>query len=244
MSIIYKDSELKPQQRYVVQDVSKLSRDTKRFVGLPGIFLGVSGSTASVRLTNNMHKVPVRALINVVGYKAKSVRGDNADGFVVIARNPLGIPVGRAYLDPVNVTETDAIFVIDDKELKIPLSILASLVKIKPKVQKEHKKTDPSPESPVDSLPVVDNSTQQEDHLEVPPIIRNLLPDVDFAAVRSSVCKKPGEYSDYEYNLHPTIEEADKANALIQKRMFEKELLGEAEAELSKSFEKIRSKNQ
>lgn len=140
MSVIYSDSELQVDSKYLIQDVTKLSRDTKRFVGLPAIFKQIQNSTAHVRITGNMQTVPVRSLISVKGFIAKGVQAENADAFAVIAQNSLGIPVGRTFIGVDGLTSTHAIFLIDGKELRVPLDILASFVRVKEKVAKEVKK--------------------------------------------------------------------------------------------------------
>ena len=121
MSTIYAESDLIANRSYKVQDVSHI-RDAKRFIGLSALFKQVSNTTASVRITSTMQYVPVRCLIFVKGFVAKSVQAKNAEGFAIIAQNGLGIPVGRAYLNPTSVTDTHAVFDIEGKEVTILLN--------------------------------------------------------------------------------------------------------------------------
>ncbi len=84
MSTIYTESDLIANRSYKVQDVSHI-RDAKRFIGLSALFKQVSNTTASVRITSTMQYVPVRCLIFVKGFVAKSVQAKNAEGFSIIA---------------------------------------------------------------------------------------------------------------------------------------------------------------
>lgn len=240
MSSIYTDSELQVDSRYTVQDVTKLSRDTKRFVGLPAIFKQVVGSTAHVRITSTMQTVPVRSLINVKGFVAKGVQAENADAFAVIAQNNLGIPVGRAYLGPDSVTETHAVFTIDGKVIKLPLDILASLVRIKEKVPKEVKKAAKKTGIPVEAVALLDSPEDRQDIEEIPSAIMKMFPNLNVKDLKETLYKQEGVFLDYHDNIHETLQEADRANAVIRHKILEAKLIELAEKNLKASFKEVR----
>lgn len=218
MSIVYTESDLVPNQSYKIQDVSQI-RDAKRFIGITCLFKQVSNTTASVRITGNMQSVPVRCLIHVKGFVAKSVQSKNAEGFAVIAQNALGIPVGRAYLSPINVTATHAVFDIEGKELKLPLDILCSLVRIQEKKSKEVKKIEKEVEKdgiPPELVRLLDKPWNREPITTIPAFVTKLLPDLNLEDIRDIVNHEDDVYSDFEANPHATMAEADKANEVIR----------------------------
>lgn len=218
MSTIYTESDLVADRSYKVQDVSQI-RDAKRFIGLSALFKQVSNTTASVRITGTMQSVPVRCLINVKGFVAKSVQAKNAEGFAVMAQNGLGIPVGRAYLNPISVTDTHAIFDIDGKEVKLPLDILCSLVRIKEKKSKEVKKIEKAAEKdgvPIELISFLDQPQHREPITAMPSFITKLLPDLNLGDMRDIVNHEEDVYSDFEGNPHATMAEADKSNEVIR----------------------------
>lgn len=227
MSTIYTESDLIADRSYKVQDVSQI-RDAKRFIGLSALFKQVSNTTASVRITSTMQYVPVRCLIFVKGFVAKSVQAKNAEGFAIIAQNGLGIPVGRAYLNPTSVTDTHAVFDIEGKEVKLPLDILCSLVRIKEKKSKEVKKIEKSTEKdgvPPELISLLDQPGNREPITTIPAFVTKLLPNLNLEDIRDIVNHEEDVYSDFDGNPHATMAEADKANEVIRyKRLAAKAL--------------------
>lgn len=218
MSTIYTDSDLIADRSFKIQDVSQI-RDAKRFVGLSALFKQVSNTTASVRITGTMQSVPVRCLIFVKGFVAKSVQAKNAEGFAVVAQNGLGIPVGRAYLNPVSVSDTHATFDIEGKEVKLPLDILCSLVRIKEKKSKEVKKIEKAAEKdgvPSELINFLDQPQHREPITTMPAFITKLLPDLNLEDMRDIVNHEEDVYSDFDGNPHATMAEADKANEVLR----------------------------
>ena len=241
MSIIYTESDLVPNQSYKIQDVSQI-RDAKRFIGLQALFKQVSNTTASVRITGNMQSVPVRCLIKVKGFEAKSVQSKNAEGFAVIAQNALGIPVGRAYLNPTAVTGTHAVFDIDGKEVKLPLEILCSLVRIKEKKTKEIKKVAKETGVSPEMIRLIDQPSNREPITAIPAFVSKLLPDLNIDDIRDIVNHEDDVISDFEGNPHATMAEADKANEIIRHKKLATKILAliqkQAEAQLTESRNK------
>lgn len=241
MSIIYTESDLVPNQSYKIQDVSQI-RDAKRFIGLQALFKQVSNTTASVRITGNMQSVPVRCLIKVKGFEAKSVQSKNAEGFAVIAQNALGIPVGRAYLNPTAVTGTHAVFDIEGKEVKLPLEILCSLVRIKEKKTKEIKKVAKETGVSPEMVSLLDQPSHREPITAMPAFISKLLPDLNMDDIRDIVNHEEDVYSDFDANPHATMAEADKANEVIRHKRLSVKVLAliqkQAEAQLTESRNK------
>ena len=241
MSIIYTESDLVPNQSYKIQDVSQI-RDAKRFIGLQALFKQVSNTTASVRITGNMQSVPVRCLIKVKGFEAKSVQSKNAEGFAVIAQNALGIPVGRAYLNPTAVTGTHAVFDIDGKEVKLPLEILCSLVRIKEKKTKEIKKVAKETGVSPEMIRLIDQPSNREPITAIPAFVSKLLPDLNIDDIRDIVNHEDDVISDFDGNPHATMEEADKANEIIRHKKLATKILAlvqkQAEAQLTESRNK------
>lgn len=241
MSAIYTESELKEDVAYVVQDIKKLSKDTKRFVGLKATFKQVTNSTAHVRITGNMQSVPVRSIISVKGFIATPVRAVNAHGFAVIAQNNLGIPVGRAYLNPVSVNSTHAVFDIDGKRLSLPLEILASLVRIEEKKDKEvikeekkiSKRTGISPEL----IAVFDDASARADVEDpLPTFIKRIFPNINLEDLRDQLKHRKGVYSDLLGELHETIADAERANAIIRHEILAEDVALLAAEEVKKQM--------
>lgn len=230
MSVIYIDSVLKPDTKYKVQDVSKFPKDKLYLVGKDVIFKAVTGSTASVRGTGgNMMEIPVRSLIKVNGFKAKGVAAKNADGFVVVAQNGLKIEVGTAYLNPTQVTNTHATFIIDGRIVKLPLDICAALVKEEVKidkdVKKELKKASKASGISVHMVQALDSDTNRKDLDAVPAFILKLFPQLNIDYVKDLLKQQDGVYADYEGNPHSTVEEADKANTILRHKMLEQKIV-------------------
>lgn len=217
MSYIYTDSELKDNVSYRIQNIKKLSKDTQRFINLKAIFKYPIGSTAHCYITGTMQTVPIRALINVKGFVASPVRASNAHGFAVVAQNNLGLPLGRAFINPVSVNDTQAVFDIENKLIKIPLDILCSLVRIEEKVNKEVKKV--SKETGI-SINLVNQLDIPEARLDVldplPSFVNKLFPQLNIEDIKDQLKKKEKVWFDYEGNDHPTIAECDKANSVIR----------------------------
>lgn len=225
MSTIYNDSILVKDKVYVVQDILKLGRDTKRFVGLKATFHRVVNSTAEARITGTMQEISARSLIKVKGYTARPVRSENADGFAVGVQNSLGLPVGRAYLNPVKTDDTHAWFELDGREVKIPLDILISLVKDKEVIdkdtQKERKKISKNVGISQKMLDALDNPEARKDSEDpLPMFIERFFPNLNVKDVMEEVRKEEKLVHDYDGNLHTSIIEADKANALLRNKYF------------------------
>jgi hypothetical protein len=243
MSTIYYDSELKENEKYTVQDIKKL-RSSEKYIGHVVQFRYMNGLTAHVRWTNNMHTLPARALIKVPGYVASTVHSKNAHAFAVIGQNSLGLPVGRVYIGPTGVTETHAIFSIDGKELKIPLDILASMVKVKEKITKEVKKTLKKTEDSArlgQFIEILDNPEAREPIGEVPAMVQKLFPDVTLAEITDVVNKEEGLWSDYDNNPHLSMEEADRANVIIKDKRIAAKFGKMAEIKVQKAFAETRN---
>lgn len=246
MSTIYTDSILVKDKNYIIKDIPKLSKETKRLTNQKCTFNYVIGSTAHGRVTGNMNTVPVRSLIDVKGYEAKPVRAVNAHGFAVIAQNNLGIPVGQAYLNPTSVDDTYATFDINGKEVKIPLDILASLVRIKEKkdtkVKRETTKVSKATGVPSEAIDIIDASEARTDIQEVPAFISKLLPNLNINDIRDRLRQKPGIFADYNGEVHETIEAADRANTLIRYGLIQEELSNIVKDETISQFEAIKNK--
>lgn len=246
MSTIYTDSILIENTGYKVQDIPKLSKETKRFIGLKCLFNYMVGSTAHGRITGTMQAVSARSLIDVKGYEAKPVRAVNADGFAVVAQNQLGIPVGQAYLNPTSVDDTYATFDINSKEVKVPLDILASLVRIKEKkdtvVKRETTKVSKATGIPSEAIDIIDTSDARVDIEEVPAFINKLLPTLNINDIRDRLKQKPGVFADYNGDIHETIEAADRANTLIRYSFIQEELTNKIKEEATEQFEAIKNK--
>lgn len=241
MSELYTDSILKENQKYLIQDIKGL-RDTKRFIGLSCLFRYIpkGSSTASVMITGTMQSVPVRCLIYVKGYIAASVNSENADGFAVIQNNNLGLPVGQAYLAPDKVDNLYAYFTIDSKSIKVPLSILCSLVKVKEKINTKTSKALKSKNIPVEALEELSNSSLRKDILEVPSSLSKLLPNLNKQDLYNTIKTKTKEVFDYSGEVHSSIEEADRANTILRHKMLEEILLELANEHFKNSFQSIR----
>lgn len=246
MSTIYTDSILIKDRNYIVKDIPKLSKESKKLINCKCTFNYVIGSTAHGRITGNMNTVPVRSLIDVKGYIAKPVRAVNAHGFAVVAQNQLGIPVGQAYLNPTSVDDTYAVFDINGKEVKVPLDILASLVRIKEKkdtiVKRGTTKVSKATGVPSEAIDIIDTSDARVDIEEVPAFINKLLPNLNINDIRDRLKQKPGVFADYNGDIHETIEAADRANTLIRYSFIQEELTNKIKEEATEQFEAIKNK--
>lgn len=241
MSVQTNEAVLVKQKKFRVQKVSKFPTDNrKHLIGKDVLLLDITGSTASIRWGDNKHFIPARSLINVKGFTAKGVQAKNADGFVVISQNVLKIEVGTAYLNPTGVTETHAVFDIEGKTVKLPLEILASLVRDKvviPKeVKKEAKKTGISPEL----VAVLDNPEDRKDIEGIPAVIMKLLPHVNINDIRDVLYNKDEVYCDYEGEMHSSFAEADKANNVIRHKALEAKLIELININIKNEFDSTR----
>lgn len=242
MSIQTNEAVLVKQKKYRVQKVSKYPTDDRRkaLIGKDVLLLDIVGSTASVRWGDNKHWIPVRSLINVKGFTAKGVQAKNADGFVVYAQNSLKIEVGTAYLNPTNVTGTHAVFEIEGKTIKLPLDILASLVRDKIVVPKEIKKVAKQTGIDPEVINLLDNPELRKDLEEIPSAILKLLPNVNISDIKDTLYNKNEVYSDYLGELHSSLVEVDKANTIIRSKLTEDALLELIKLNLKNEFELIR----
>lgn len=245
MSAIYTDSVLKADQKYKIQDVSKFPKDRKYLIGMHVVFKSVSNTTAQVRATGgNMLEVPVRSLVNVVGFTAKGVSAKNADGFVVIAQNNFKIPVGTAYLNPTGVNETHATFEVSGQTVKIPLDICAALVKdvvkVDKEVTKELKKSSKASGISVELVQAFEDESNRKDIDSIPSFVMKLFPNLNIDYIKDLLKQQDGVYADYEGNPHSTIEEADKANTIIRHKLFESKINAMVEEHTRIAFQKGR----
>lgn len=244
MSTMYTESDLVKQKKFRVQAVSKFPTDNrKHLIGKDVLLLDISGSTASIRWAGeNKHYIPVRSLINVKGFTAQGVQAKNADGFAVVAQNSLSIPVGRAYLNPTSVSAKHASFDIDGKEVKLPLEILCSLVRIKEKKTKEIKKVAKETGVSPEMIRLIDQPSNREPITAIPAFVSKLLPDLNIDDIRDIVNHEDDVISDFEGNPHATMAEADKANEIIRHKKLATKILAliqkQAEAQLTESRNK------
>lgn len=240
MSTIYRDSELQENEKYVVQDIKQL-RDAKRYIGKTVQFVYPKASTAHVRWTNNMHTLPIRALIKVPGYIANPINFENADAFAVVCQNDIPLPVGRVYIGPTSVTETHVIFTIDGKDVSIPRNILASMAKIKEKPTKEVKKVIKATGVSKEMVDVLDKPEHREDIDAIPSIVLKIFPELNIEEIKDQLSKEEDFYGDYEGNPHLTQEEADRANAVIRHKRLSAKITKLIEAKVTKEFQTKRT---
>lgn len=220
MSSIYTDSILIPQQKYKVQDIPKAGKEAKRFKNQSALFTQIVLDEASVRITNNMHALPIRSLIYVEGFIANPVRAENAHGFAVVRQNNLDIPVGQAYLDPVRVSDTHAFFDIEGKEVSIPLTIVCSLVRVKEKHAKEiDKVVKETGVSHTLTKLLDDKEASKEPKDPLPAFVKKLFPNLIVEEVRENITKQHNPVYDMDGNDHNTIAEAERANVRIKQRI-------------------------
>lgn len=243
---VYTDSALVIDKRYLVQEVSKFPKKKDYMIGQYCVLKQIVGSTAHVMFTSRMTEIPVRSLIQVPEYTAKGVQAKNADGFVVVTQNTLGIPVGTAYLNPEEVTKTHFKLTVAGKLVSIPLDIVAALKKNKAlekpvNAEKVSKATGVSPQLVVVVDELVAPHSNREDIKEVPPSLMKLLPGVNLVELRDTLLSSPMECFDYEGNVHSSIAECDKANTRIRHKGLTKLLVRRANQRFEEEAEAIRN---
>ena len=243
MTTVYTESVLKTDKRYLVQDVSKFPKAKSFMIGQHCILKQIVGSTAHVMFTGRMTEIPVRSLIDVVGFHAKAVSAKNADGFVVIKQNTLGLPVGTAYLNHVKEKSDNDYVVIETngKEVKIPFDILGALVrnKKKEKAVRSDKIAGKTGFTPA-MVEVMDElAAPHENRLDndfIPSTIIKLLPGVNLVELRDLLRSESDVFYDYEGNDHKTISDCDKANTRIRHRLLKERLMKMANRTLEESW--------
>ena len=236
---IYTESILEINQRYVVQDVSKFPKEKGYMIGQPCLLKQIVGSIAHVSFTGRMTEIPVRSLIKVKGYTAKSVRSENADGFVVIHQNNLEIKVGTSYLNVKDITKTHLIMIVEGKEIRVPLAICCPLVKDS-KTEKQINTSKVTKETGIpenvveDAIEYIAPVSNRKDITELPSSLLKLLPNVNIQDIKDELEATEGVFFDYEGNDHLTVALADKANTKIRHKRLTKKLIDLATKFLSK----------
>lgn len=252
ITTVYSDSVLQIDKRYLVQNVTKFPKLRSYMIGQYCVLKQIVGSTAHVMFTGRMCEIPVRSLIDVTGYHAKSVNAKNADGFVVIKQNTLGIPVGTAYInhDKEKSTTEYVVVHVNGKEVKIPFDILAALVsnRKKEKVVKATKLVK-STGLPSEVIALTDELVapikNRLDINEIPASVLKMLPGINIQELRDHIKTQMSEnvvYFDYEGNDHPTIAECDKANSKIRHKELEKLLTKEVLDKFKEEWNESRTK--
>lgn len=225
MSFKYEESVLIYQQKYTVQDVSKFPKEDKYMIGTSVLLTDITNSSASITTNGRKKYIPVRALIKVKGFEAKGVRAENADGFAIVAKNTIGLPVGMAFIGPESIQNDKAIFTIDGKQIRIPLNICCSLVRIKEKVSKKIVKetiTEDTNGIPTEVIQTIDASSLRQDIDGIPESVLRLLPNVNIKDIKEVLyTKTQGVYSDYNGEIHETLAACDKANTVIRHKMIQ-----------------------
>ena len=244
-SVIDLSSVLLINTKYRVMETTKIPLSKQFIIGKEVLLLSINNKTASVRHGGNKHEVPVRALINVVGYTCKGVAHKNADGFVVVSKNKLGLEVGTAYLNPVAVSDTTFTVEVDGKRITIPLDIVCSLVKnvkaesnvgVK-KIKNNTQLSDSAIETTAELMAPSDN---RQDIERLPAVVQKLLPNTNLSVLRAHLRQSDGVYADYEGNVHNTVEEADKANTILRHKMLEQKILTMVEEHTRLEFQSNR----
>ena len=241
MSTRYDDSALVTNKQYTVQDVPKFPSNKKFMIGKLALLVQVTNTTASVRFTNNLHEIPVRALFNIAGYTARSVHAKNADGFVIKCNNEFGIAIGTAFLEPDSVTDTHAVFTINGATLKLPLNILIALERNKVKVTKVKKiKSENGAVVPTTVVEAVAGAIQIPDISKLPSAVSKILPELNIPELITRVKTAPLECFDFNGNDHDTIEKAIIANSRFLHEQIQKIIIEEVNNGLNTKFEEIR----
>lgn len=242
MSTLYIDSIVKVQKKYTVQNVSKFPQDKNFLIGKDVLVTEIDGTSASVRFgSTTRHWIPVRSLISVQGYSAKSVHAKNADGFVVKGPNPLNIEPGTAYLEPTKVDESHVFFTIDGKELKFPLTMFIKLVrnvvKVKDrKVRKEAKDTG----VPVSIIEAVAGAIKVPAITELPSAVTKILPDLNIPVLIDTIKNNPIEVFDFSGDVHESITSAMLSNEKYIHSLIQKMIMAEVTKILGSQFSIIR----
>ena len=245
VTTVYTESVLEINKRYTVQKVSKFPKTREYMIGQQCVLKQLVGTTAHVMFTGRMCEIPIRSLIEVIGYHAQAVHAKNADGFVVNSQNSLGLAVGTAYLNH-NKDKSDSKNIVMDikgKEVKIPFEILTALVsnkrKEKPvKVSKIAEKTGFSPELVEAMSELAAPHENREDIDFIPASIKKLLPGVNLVELRDLLRTEEDVWYDMEGNDHKTIAEVDKANTKIRNRIFKERMIKLASKRLSDDWDK------
>ena len=240
VTTVFTESVLEINKRYMVQGVSKFPKAKEYMIGQHCVLKQIVGSTAHVMFTGRMTEIPIRSLVDVTGYHPKGVSAKNADGFVVIKQNTLGIAVGTAYLnhDKEKSNSDYVVVCVNGKEIKIPFDILGALVrnKKKEKVIKADKLAEKTGFTPA-MVEVMDelNAPQQnrEDNEFIPPSIIKLLPGVNLVELRNLLRSDEDVFFDYSGEPHKTIAECDKANTKIRHKLFKERLMALATKKLN-----------
>ena len=247
-SVIDLSSVLLINTKYRVVETTKMPLSKQFIIGKEVLLLSINNKTASVRHGGNKHEVPVRALINVVGYTCKGVAHKNADGFVVVSKNKLGLEVGTAYLNPVAVSDTTFTVEVDGKRITVPLDIVCSLVKnvkaesnvgVK-KIKNNTQLSDSVIETTAELMAPSDN---RQDIERLPAVVQKLLPNTNLSVLRAHLRQSDGVYADYEGNLFNTIEEADKSNTKIRHKLLQDKLMVLINKRIENEFEQVRTKD-
>ncbi len=246
MSIMLTETQLIEDSKYTINKVSHCSKDVTNLVGLKALFRYPSGSSAIVLVTGSMKAVPIRSLVVVKGFELKPVAPKNADGFVVTTKNLL-FPVGTSFLYPESITETHAVFLLEEKTVRVSLDILSPLVKHKEKiakeVQKEVNKASKKSGIPRSFIEAMDTKSNRDDFSDVPPFLLKIFPNLNPLVMQEEIKKDVGTFFDYEGNDHHTIEEVDKANSLIRYKLLEERFTKILELETKRQFkEQIKGK--
>lgn len=245
MGYIYKESILQYQQKYVVQDISKFPKTENYLIGTNVLLTDLANTSASIVSNGRKKWIPTRALIKVNGYIAKGVAAKNADGFVVVAKNTLGIAVGTAFINPDRIENGLGVFSIEGKVVKVPLAICCSLVKVKEKVSvnacKELKALRKDPDAvPEEVIEAIDSSSNRLDIDGIPESVTRLLPNLNLKDIKESLYHSKDAYSDYDGNVHETIAECDKANTIIRNKLIQEACTTLIKEKLDKQWEAIR----
>ena len=189
---IYNESILIENSQYVVQDYGYFPKKYNYLIGNKVLLLRVDQSTASIRYAGNKIFIPTRSLISIPEYIAKSVSTKNADGFAVVTKNNLGIPVGTAYLNHKGYTDTHFKVMVDGKELTIPLDIVCSLIKEKKKEKPiNSKKVNKLTGLPTELIEFTEEMIapyeNRKDIQEIPSTFSKMLPGVNLQELRDSI---------------------------------------------------------
>lgn len=246
MGYKYEESILKYQQKYVVQDVSKFPKEESHLKGKTVLLTDLQNTSASVITTGIKKWIPTRSLIKVNGFQAKGVRAENADGFAIIAKNALGLPVGLALLGPDKVTSTQATFTIDGKTIIVPLDICCALVQIKEKVSTKVIKKSTSENNssiPTEVIQAIDASSLRQDIDGIPESVVRLLPNIDIKELKENIYHNHKDvYFDYSGEPHETLAACDKANTVIRHKLIQKACTDLITTKLDAQWNGIRSK--
>ena len=245
MSVIITESIVKTQKKYVVQNVSKFPQEKNFLIGKEVLVVELEGTSASVRFGSGArHWIPVRSLIHVQGYEAKSVHAKNADGFVIKGPNALNIEVGTAYLEPTKIDEQNVSFVIDGKELRFPLSIFIKLVRKTVKVKdRKIKKESKEAGIPVSVVEAVAGAIKVPELSTLPSAVTKILPELNIPVLIDQVKNAEVEVFDFNGEVHESITEALLSNEKYIHRLIQKTVMAEVRKVLDGQFNEIRDEH-